>query len=104
MVESECDEISFDHLLAHCEYYPTIFQIFNGFLSLSLIMCTIERSFSALRRVKTWFQLTGEDHLNGLYMMSINREKVNMNKDSFIEDVINIFGMKRRNLQFLFIE
>jgi hypothetical protein len=34
-------------------------------------------------------------------MMSLHREKVNANKNTFIQDVINMFGIKRRNLQFL---
>jgi len=35
-------------------------------------------------------------------MTSIYREKVSMNKSSFIQEVINIFGINHRNLQFLF--
>ncbi|KAF0755562.1 zinc finger MYM-type protein 1-like, partial [Aphis craccivora] len=105
LIDSQCDEISFVDLLAHCEYYPAIFQILNIFLSLPPTTCTIERSFSTLRRVKTWLRsTTEEDRLNGLCMMSLHRERVNANKDTFIQDVINMFGIKRRNLQFLFTD
>ncbi|CAI6354144.1 unnamed protein product [Macrosiphum euphorbiae] len=105
LTDSQCDEISFVDLLAHCEYYPAIFQILNIFISLPPATCTIERSFSTLRRVKTWLRsTTGEDRLNGLCMMSLHRERVNANKDNFIQDVINMFGIKRRNLQFLFTD
>jgi len=53
-----------------------------------------------------WFpSTTGEDRLNGLCMMSIiHRERVNTNKDICIQDVINMYGIKRRNLLFLFTD
>ncbi|KAF0751546.1 52 kDa repressor of the inhibitor of the protein kinase-like [Aphis craccivora] len=105
LVDSQCNEISFVDLLAHCEYYPAIFQILNIFISLPPTMCTIERSFSTLRRAKTWLHsTTEEDRLNGLCMMSLRRERVNANKDTFIQDAINMFGIKRRNLQFVFTD
>jgi len=96
LIDFQCDEISFVDLLAHCEYYPAIFQILNIFISLPPTTYTIERSFSTLRRVKTWLRsTTGEDRLNGLCMMSLHRERFNANKDTFIQDVINMFGIKR---------
>jgi len=52
-------------LLAHCEYYPAIFQILNIFISLPPTTSRIKRSFSTLRRVKTWLRSTTEDLLNG---------------------------------------
>jgi len=39
-----------------------------------------------------------------LCMMSLHRERVNANKDNFIQDVINMFGIKRRNFQSLFTD
>jgi len=105
LIDSQCDEILFVDLLAHCEYYPVIFQILNIFISLPPTTCTVERSFSILRRVKTWLRsTTEEDRLNGLCMMSLHRERVNANKDTFMQDVINMFGIKRRNFQFLFTD
>lgn len=47
------------------------------------------------------FSIMSEDPLNGSCMMSVHRERINLNKNSFIENVINTYGIKRRNLQFL---
>lgn len=43
-----------------------------------------------------------EDRLSGLCMMSVHHEMIILNKKTFIEDMINKFRIKRRNLQFLF--
>jgi len=44
-----------------------------------------------------------KDRLDGLCMISVHREKIDDKKDEYIEQVINIFGVKKRNLQFLFV-
>jgi len=49
LVESQCDEISFVDLLAHCEYYRAKFHILNAFISLLPTTCTIEISYNTLR-------------------------------------------------------
>jgi len=70
LIDSQCDKISFVDLLAHCKYYLTIFQILNIFISLPPTTCTIEISFSTLRRVKCgFFRLQKKIGKNGLCMM-----------------------------------
>lgn len=67
--------------------------------------CTVERSFSTLRKVNRWTRSTmSEDRLDGLYMMSVHKSKVDdkVTKTEFIEKVINKFGIKKRNLLLLF--
>jgi hypothetical protein len=74
-------------------------------MSLPPTTYTIQISFSTLRRVKTWLpSIAEEDRLNGLCMMSLHRERVKENNDTFIQDVINMFGIKQRNFQFLFTD
>jgi len=92
LIDSQCNEILFVDLLAHCEYYPVIFQILNIFISLPPTTCTIERSFSTLRRVKMWLRsTTGDDRLNGLCMMSLRRERVNANKDRYFHSGCHLY-------------
>lgn len=59
--------------------------------------------FQYVKRVKTrLWSIMSKDRLSGMCMMDDHREKINLNENTFIEDVINKFGIKRRNLQFLF--
>ena len=47
----------------------------------------------------------GEDRLNGLCMLSVHREQVNLDKDKFIENVLTQFGREYpRRMQFVFDE
>lgn len=58
------------------------------------------KNFHYIRKVKIWFQSTMfEDHSSGL-CMSVHRKNINLNKEIFIEDVINDFGT---NINFYFL-
>ncbi|XP_050546850.1 uncharacterized protein LOC126908636 [Daktulosphaira vitifoliae] len=92
-------------LLKHSEiFFPGITIALEIFLSLPATSCTAERTFSTLRRVKTWLRsTTSEDRLNGLCMLSVHREKVKASKNQFIEQLITRFAIEQpRRLQFLF--
>jgi histone acetyltransferase (RNA polymerase elongator complex component) len=53
--------------------------------------CSIERSFSILRRVKTWNRTNmGKDRLSGLGMMSLHRKRLEEDTN-FIENSIEEF-------------
>uniref|UniRef100_A0A6P7H7R2 Uncharacterized protein LOC114347218 n=1 Tax=Diabrotica virgifera virgifera TaxID=50390 RepID=A0A6P7H7R2_DIAVI len=72
-------------------------------LALPPTSVTIERSFSTMRRVKTWLRSsTSEDRLSGFCLLSVYRQMVLENKHNFINKVIDKFGQDRRRLQFLF--
>ena len=98
------------HLIDVLEYtqlFPSIRSAILTALALPATTCTIERSFSTLRRVKTWLRCTMTDErLSGLCMMSVHRKKIEsaQNKKVFIESVIDKFGQDARRLQFLFRE
>jgi len=44
-----------------------------------------------------------EDRLDGLFMISVHREKIDDKKNEYIEQIINIFGAKKRYLQFFYV-
>ncbi|CAI6364084.1 unnamed protein product [Macrosiphum euphorbiae] len=47
----------------------------------------------------------GDDRLNGICMLSVHREKVNSNKEKFIENALTQFGRESlRRLKFIFNE
>lgn len=98
--DKSCD-VSFFDLFSECKFFPNILTLVQIFLTLPST-CSTERSFSTLRRVKTWLRATtSENRLNGLCMLSIHREHVA--KDAqFAKKVVNKFGENPRKLQFVF--
>ncbi|KAJ8913933.1 hypothetical protein NQ315_005731 [Exocentrus adspersus] len=65
-------------------FYSAVKQALQILLAQPCTTCTIERSFSTLRRVKTWLRSTmTEDRLVGLCMMSVHRKRVLDAKDKF---------------------
>ena len=59
-------------LLPKTEFYPAVRHALLILLTLPVTTCTIERSFSTLRRVKTWLRSTmADDRLSSLCMMSV---------------------------------
>lgn len=82
-------------------FFPTIKRALHISMALPCTTCTVERSFSTLRRVKTWLRATmGPDRLNGLCMLSVHREMVKENKANIIEEVLNSFAANPRRLAF----
>ena len=58
-----------------CSGFPNILSILLLQLTLPVGTCSCERSFSSLRRLKTWLRTTmTEKRLNGLALMSIHSE------------------------------
>jgi len=91
-------------LLEHGKiFFPSII-IALKILSLPVTSCTAERSFSSLRRVKTWLRsTTGENRLNGLCTLSVHRKRVNGKKEKIIDRLITRLAIEQpRRLQFLF--
>lgn len=70
-------------------------------VTLPCTTCTVERSFSSLRRIKTWLRSTmAESRLNGLAMMSIHRKYIFDNFEGFINSVVEQFAKNPRKLCF----
>lgn len=83
-------------------FYPAVCEAIKIGLTIPATTCSIERTFSTLRRVKTWNRSTmGDARLSGLCMLSVHRKRVEEDTD-FIDKVMNKFGQQPRRLQFLF--
>src|ERR1700733_13429022 len=87
------ENMTLSEVLIQTEFYPSVTTALQIALALPVTTCTIERSFSTLRRVKTWIRSTTSDNrLSGLCMISVHRKKVAENKEGFINSVIDQFG------------
>ncbi|XP_044754788.1 zinc finger MYM-type protein 1-like isoform X1 [Coccinella septempunctata] len=80
-------------------FYPAVRK---ALIILSTIPCTtatVERSFSTLRRVKTWLRSTmGEERLTGLCLMSVHRNYSKENSEFIEKTIIDKFSSNPRRL------
>ena len=98
-------EMDLFSLATHAQLLPAVHSAIFIALTLPSTTCTIERSFSTLRRVKTWLRSSmSDERLSGLCMMSVHRSKISSNKKEYIEKVIDMFGSESRRMKFLFSE
>ncbi|KAJ8929874.1 hypothetical protein NQ314_017479 [Rhamnusium bicolor] len=77
-------------------FYPTITKYLKILVTLPISVATAERSFSSLRRVKSWMRSRmKQDRLEGLALLHIHRDI-----DIEIERVIDRFAKESRRLEF----
>lgn len=92
--------MSVEEALANCDsdIYFTVNSLLKLLLTLPVSVATAERSFSTLRRLKTWLRNhIGEERLSGLALLNIHRET-----ELNAETIIDRFAKSRsRRLQFL---
>lgn len=94
------ENISIEDLIGHCKFFPAIKDICIILLTLPCTTCTIERSFSTLRRIKTWIRSTmGQDRLLGLALLSIHRNRI-VNIPNFPIKILDQFCQSNRRLVF----
>ena len=80
-------------------FFPQIKSCLIIALVLPCSTSTIERSFSTLRRVKTWLRSTmNEERLNGLCMLSIHKKLVHDNMNELQTNVMEKFAENPRRL------
>lgn len=73
------------------DFYPNIFILLKIFATLPVTTCTPERTFSTLRRLKTYLRNScGQNRLTGLALMSIHRDI-----DIPTNEVIDLFALKK---------
>ncbi|XP_063219757.1 52 kDa repressor of the inhibitor of the protein kinase-like isoform X1 [Bacillus rossius redtenbacheri] len=92
------DELPKDAITAlkKCEemLFPNLHILLEILASLPVTTASVERSFSTLKRLKTYLRnSTGEDRLNGLALISIHRS-IPLNEDILIEK----FAKKNRRM------
>lgn len=73
-------------------FYPEIFKVFKIYLSIPISSSEAERSFSCLKRIKTWLRnTTGQSRLSSLAILNIESQALrNIDLDKVVED----FGSK----------
>ncbi|ESN95644.1 hypothetical protein HELRODRAFT_86572 [Helobdella robusta] len=77
--------------LCNSNLYPTIHSLLSILCTMPVSVATAERSFSTLRRLKTWMRSKmNEERLTGLAIMNIHRDI-----ELDIEDIITRFGQKK---------
>lgn len=68
------------------EFYPNIKELLKIICVIPVTTCTAERTFSSLRRTKTYLRSTiGEDRLNGLMLLNNHRD-IKITPEEVIEE------------------
>src|SRR5678816_3657010 len=85
--------------LAKCDKrrFPNIATLMNILAVLSVSTATVERTFSTLRRLKTYLRNSvGEDRITGLALLSIHRD---LSTEVNNENILNHLSQKARELK-----
>ena len=81
------------------ELYPNIRTLLRVLATLPVSVATAERSFSTLRRIKTWIRSRcGEKRLNGLALLHVHRD-VNVDQEKVVDRYAQ--GARRRKAMFV---
>ena len=85
---------------------PEAAKLLQLILTVPATTASVERSFSALKRIKTYNRnRTEEDRLSSLATIAIEMERLQrlrLNKENFYNKVINVFVRKDRRMDFVF--
>jgi len=80
-------------------FFPTIDLALQIAMSLPCTTSTVERSFSTLRRVKTWTRATMvEERLSGLVMLSVHRRMIAKHIAAITKEVVDRFTVNKRRM------
>ncbi|CAI6344082.1 unnamed protein product [Macrosiphum euphorbiae] len=76
--------------------YPNLYKLLQVALTLPISSATCERSFSALRKIKTWLRVSmGQERLTDLSILYIEKDLTNKID---IKEVICIFAQTERRI------
>ena len=69
-------------------YFPEIFKVIKLYLTIPVSSCEAERSFSCLKRLKTWLRNTmNQERLSALAILNIEKEFLNeLNYEGLIDE------------------
>lgn len=77
--------------------FPNVYKLIKILVTLPVTTCTAERSFSTLRRLKTYLRNTmSQNRLNGLALLNIHRE-ITVTP----EEVLNQITKTKKKLDFV---
>ena len=85
---------------------PEATKLLKLMLTIPATTTSVERSFSALKRIKTYNRnRTEEERLSSLATIAIEKERLQrlrLNRDDFYNNVTDIFVQKDRRIDFIF--
>ncbi|KAK7893485.1 hypothetical protein WMY93_022637 [Mugilogobius chulae] len=85
---------------------PEVTKLLHLILTIPATTASVERSFSALKRLKTYSRnKTDQGRLSSLATISIERErlvKLQRNKEAFYDKVTDLFAQKERRVELIY--
>ena len=81
------------------EVLPVLYKVCTILTTIPATSCSAERSFSDLRRIKTYLRSTmRQDRLSSLALICIERAYANRTLENDMENIIDIFGKRKKSL------
>ena len=75
------------------KFFPELLKVLKIFATLAVTSCEAERSFSTMKRLKTFIRSTmGEERLNSLAVLNIHREICNLVMEKDTDKLVNKFS------------
>ena len=86
------------------EVLPLVYKVFSILATIPATSCSAERSFSALRRLKTYLRSTmGQKRLNNIALINVERAYANgALKNDMEKIIIDIFGQRHNRQSYFF--
>jgi hypothetical protein len=85
------------------EVLPVVYKVFSILATIPATFCSAERSFSAFRRLKTYFRSTmSQKRLNSIALINVERAYANSTLKNDMEKIIDIFGQRRNRKSYFF--
>ena len=80
----------------HHEVLPLFYKVASILATIQATSCSAERSFSTLRRMKTYLRSTmGQDRLHDLAIINVERAYTNEVIDNYMDKIIDTFGERK---------
>ena len=105
LAENECCEEFLPELHSSgvLDMMPELTKVIEILRSIPATSCSSERSFSTLRRIKTYLRNTiGQDRLSSIALVNIEREYSNRVYNEDIDQIIDVFGRRSARAQYFF--
>ena len=82
---------------------PVLYKVASILATIPATSCSAERSFSALRRIKTFLRSTmGQDRLSSIAVINIQRKYANKTMQNDMQRIIDIFGSRSNRSSYFF--
>ena len=85
------------------EVLPVVYKVFSILATIPATSCSAERSFSALRGLKTYLRSTmGQKRLNSIALINVEIAYANSTLKNDMEKIIDIFGQRHNRKSYFF--